>query len=101
MNEMSINNMKCTWPTRKFCVGDSVQPIFHWLELGICIWGNANFMFTLGVTQILAFLDINMLVLPMLITALGEPLNAKICVYYHVYPNTKSVYLHNMLLLSM
>ena len=25
-----INNMKCTWPTRKCCVGDPPPPIFHW-----------------------------------------------------------------------
>ena len=35
--------MKCTWPTRKLCVGDPTQPIFHWLTLGFCIGGNANF----------------------------------------------------------
>ena len=49
-NEMSTNNMKCTWPARKFCVGDPAQPIFHWHAL--------------GVTQILAFLDTTMLVSP-------------------------------------
>ena len=43
--------MKCTWPTRRFCIGDPTQPIFNWLAL--------------GVTQILAFLDTNMLVYPM------------------------------------
>ena len=57
--------MKCTWPTRKFWVGDPTQPIFHWLALGFCVGGNANFMFRVGgVRQILAFLDTNMLVSP-------------------------------------
>ena len=35
--------MKCIWPTRKFCVGDPMQPIFHWLALGFCVGGNASF----------------------------------------------------------
>ena len=35
--------MKCMWPTRKFCVGDPTQPIFHCLALGFCVGGNANF----------------------------------------------------------
>ena len=39
------NNMKCTWPIRRFCVGDPTQPIFLWLASGFCIGGNANFMF--------------------------------------------------------
>ena len=47
--------MKCTWPT---------QPIFHWLAFGFCVGGNANVMFRIGVTQILAFLGTNMLVYP-------------------------------------
>ena len=38
---MSTNNMK-------FCVGDPTQPIFHWLALGFCIWGNVNVMFRVG-----------------------------------------------------
>ena len=37
--------MKCTWPTRRFCIGDPMQPIFNWLELGFCLGGNANFIF--------------------------------------------------------
>ena len=57
-NEMSTNNMKCTWPTQKFCVGDPTQPIFHWLALGFCVGGNANFIFCIGCN---AFLDTNML----------------------------------------
>ena len=44
--EMSTNNMKCTWPT---------QPIFHLFTLGICVGGNANLYFALGVKQILCF----------------------------------------------
>ena len=40
--------MKCTWLTRKFCVGDPMQPIFHWLTLGFCVGGNANFMLRIG-----------------------------------------------------
>ena len=47
-NEMSTNNMKCTWSTRKICVGDPTQPIFHWLALGFCVGGNANYMFRVG-----------------------------------------------------
>ena len=47
-NEMSTNNMKCTWPTRKCCIGDPSQPIFHWLALGFCVGGNANFIFRVG-----------------------------------------------------
>ena len=40
--------MKCTWPTRKFCVWYPTQPIFHWLTLGFCVGGNANLMFCIG-----------------------------------------------------
>ena len=40
--------MKCIWPARKFCVGDPTQRIFHWLALGFCVGGNANFMFRVG-----------------------------------------------------
>ena len=47
-NEISTNNMKCTWPTRKFCVGDPTQPIFHWLAFGFCVGGNANLIFRNG-----------------------------------------------------
>ena len=42
--------MKSTWPMREFCVGDPTRPIFH--------------LFALGVMQICAFLDANMLVSP-------------------------------------
>ena len=62
---------ECTWPTQKFCVVDPTQPVFHWLALGFCVGGNTNFMFHVGVTQILAFLDTNMLVYPRKIVALG------------------------------
>ena len=34
--------------TRKFWVGEPMQPIFPWLALGFCIGGNANFMFCVG-----------------------------------------------------
>ena len=47
-NEMSTNNMKDTWPTRKFCVGDPTQPTLYWLSLGFCVGGNATFMFCAG-----------------------------------------------------
>ena len=41
--------MNCTWPMQKFCVGDPMQPIFHWLALGFCVGGNANvIMFCVG-----------------------------------------------------
>ena len=40
--------MKSTWPTRKFRIGDRMQPIFHWLGLGFCFGDNANFMFCVG-----------------------------------------------------
>ena len=40
--------MKCTWPMRKFCIGDPAQPIFHWLTLGFCVGGKANFMSRVG-----------------------------------------------------
>ena len=28
-NEINTENMKCTWPTRKFCIWNPTQPIFH------------------------------------------------------------------------
>ena len=40
--------MKSTWPTQELCVGHPMQPIFHWLALGFCIGGNANFRFGVG-----------------------------------------------------
>ena len=55
-NKMDTNNMKCTCPTRDFCIGDLTQPIFHWLALGFCFGGNTNFlMFRVGLMQILVF----------------------------------------------
>ena len=59
---MSTNNMKSTWPTRKFCVGDPMKPIFHLFPFGVCVGGTQILAFALRVTQILAFLDANMLV---------------------------------------
>ena len=38
----------------------------------VCVGGKANLMFRVGVRQILAFLDTNMLVLPTQISALGD-----------------------------
>ena len=63
-NEMSTNSMKCTWPKRKFCVGDPTQPIFHWLRWTFALGVTQILCFALGVMQILAFLDTNMLVSP-------------------------------------
>ena len=40
--------MNRTWSTRKCCVGDPTQPIFHWLVLGFCVGGNGNLMFCVG-----------------------------------------------------
>ena len=28
-NEMNTKNMKYTWPTQQFCVGDPTRPILH------------------------------------------------------------------------
>ena len=42
-----------------------MQPIFHWLASGFCIGVIQILCFTLGVRQMLAFLDTNMLVSPM------------------------------------
>ena len=44
-NEIDINNMKCTCPTRKFCVGDPTPPIFHW-KWGSLWLPNANEIYT-------------------------------------------------------
>ena len=41
-----------------------LQPLYHWLAFGFCVGGNANLYFALGVTQILAFLNANILVSP-------------------------------------
>ena len=54
--------MKSTWPTPAPLVGHPKQPIFHLLALGFCFRGNAHFRVGVGVTQILAFLDTNMLI---------------------------------------
>ena len=40
--------MKCAWPTQDPMPGDPMQTIFHWLALGVCLGGNANFMFRVG-----------------------------------------------------
>ena len=37
--------MKFTGPTREFCVGDPMRPIFTLFALGVCVGGNANFTF--------------------------------------------------------
>ena len=63
--------MKCTWPTR-----DPTQTIFHWLAFGVCIWSTQILAFALGVMQISAFLDTNMLVCPTETLALGVLPNA-------------------------
>ena len=57
--------MKCTWPTQTCCLGSPTQPIFHWLAFGFCVGG------ALGVMQILAFLDTNMLLSPTRNCAVG------------------------------
>ena len=59
------NKMKSTWPTPALRVGDPTPPIFHLLVLEVGVGGNANFRVCFGVTQILVFLDTNMLVSPM------------------------------------
>ena len=70
--------MKCTLPT-PCCIGDPTQPIFHWLALGFCVGGNANFMFLVGgKANFSVILDTNMLVSPTQILALGQLPNAKI-----------------------
>ena len=48
-NEMSTNNMKSTWPTREFCVGDPMGPVFYLFALGVCVGGNTNFRVRFGV----------------------------------------------------
>ena len=62
-----------------------ILPIFHLFTLGVCVGGNANFSVALGVTQILAFLDTNMLVYSMQNFAFGvlsnaHPQREKFCV---------------------
>ena len=74
-NEINTKNMKCTCPTQRPNARDPTHPIFHWLALGFCVGGNANFTFlrrgqtqilcfVSGETRILAFSDTNMLVSP-------------------------------------
>ena len=46
------------------CIGDPTPPLLHLFALGVGIRGNANFSIRSEVTQILAFLDTNMLVSP-------------------------------------
>ena len=63
---------RCTRPTQKFCIRDPIQLIY----LTDSLWGFALGVtqilgWVLGVMQILAFSDINMLVLPTQIFALG------------------------------
>ena len=47
-NEIHTKNMKCTWPTQKFCIWYPTPPIFHWLASGVGVGGNANFRFGVG-----------------------------------------------------
>ena len=61
---MDTNNMKSTWPTPAPRVGDPTPPIFHLVALGVGVGVMQILAFLLGVTQILAFLDTNMLVSP-------------------------------------
>ena len=42
-SESDTDNMKSTWPMRKFCVGDPTPPVLHLLALGVGVGGNANF----------------------------------------------------------
>ena len=35
--------MNCTWPTQ-----DPTLTILHWLAMGVCVGGNAYFMFRVG-----------------------------------------------------
>ena len=56
--------MKSTRPMQKICVGDPTHPIFHWLAFGFCVGVTQILYFALGVTQILALFDTNMLVSP-------------------------------------
>ena len=63
-NEINTKKKKCTWPMPAPRVGDPTPPIFHLLALGVGVGGNANFSVHIGVMQILAFLDTNILVSP-------------------------------------
>ena len=42
-NEIDTNNIKYTCPTRAPMPGDPMQPIFHWLALGLRAGDIANF----------------------------------------------------------
>ena len=66
-NEMSTNNMKSTLPTPAPTPGDPTVLYFTDSREGVRVWGNA-----LGVTQICAFLDTNILVYPMQICGKRE-----------------------------
>ena len=55
-------NMKCTWPAPAPRIGDPMPPIFHLLALGVGAGGNTNYRVSRWGTQILAFIDTNMLV---------------------------------------
>ena len=64
MNEMSTNNVKCTWPMRDFALGtrcDLYSTCSHW---GFALGETQISSFMLGVMQMLAYLDTNMLVSP-------------------------------------
>ena len=59
-SESDTNNMKSTWPTQEFCIGDPTRPVQGVIPTSTCLrWGLG-----LGETQILAFLDTSMLVSP-------------------------------------
>ena len=67
-NEIDINNMKCTYPTRKFCVGDPYSIDWRWgfasgvtQILGFGVGGDAHLRVGVGGD---AFSDTNMLVSP-------------------------------------
>ena len=47
-SESKTNNMKSTQPTRKFCVGDPMPPIFYLFALGVGGRGNENFSLCIG-----------------------------------------------------
>ena len=64
-NEMSTKNMKCAWPTRKFCIGDPLNLYSTDSRWGFALGVTQILGLALGETQILAFLDTNMLVSPM------------------------------------
>ena len=63
------NKINRRWPTRKLCIGNPTQPIFHLLALGVM----QILAFTFGVMQILVFLDTDMLALGVLPNATAQP----------------------------